>query len=308
MAKPQNVIITALISNLVIAVSKFVAAAITGSSAMLAEALHSMVDTGNSLMLWWGVRRSRRPPHASHPFGHGKELYFWSFVVAVSMFSVGGVVSVYQGVGRILRPEEPKDLIWNYVVMAVALVSTLYSLRVAMREKDSRASRTSIMDFIRRSKDPTVFTVIVEEVSDVAGVLIASAAIFLSHVLHQPAIDGVGGVAIGLGMIAVSAVLANESRELLIGEGADRDQVAQIRQIVEQDPGVKEVGQLLTMHLGPREILLNIEIQFKPQGSLHRLEQTIERIESHIREKNKSVRHIFLEAKSLRSAGRKYSA
>ncbi len=271
---------------------------------MLAETLHSVVDSGNSLMLWWGVRRSRRPPHASHPFGHGKELYFWSFVVAVSMFSVGGVVSVYHGVERILRPEEPKDLIWNYLVMAISLVSTLYSLRVAMREKQNRAGRASFMDFIRRSKDPTVFTVIVEGVSDVAGVLIALAAIFFSQVLHQPAIDGVGGVAIGLVMIAVSAVLANESRELLIGEGANPVQIAHIRQILEQDPSVKEVGQLLTMHLGPREILVNIEIQFKPQGSLHRLEQTIERIESHIREDNKAERHIFLEAKSLRSAER----
>lgn len=272
---------------------------------MLAEALHSVVDTGNSVMLWWGLRRSTRPPHASHPFGHGKELYFWSFIVAVSMFSVGGVVSIYQGVAKILHPEEPKDLIWNYVVMAVALVSTLYSLRVAMQEKYTRVGKTSIMDFVRRSKDPTVFTVIVEELSDVAGVLIASTAILLSHLLHQPAIDGMGGVAIGLVMIAISGVLANESRELLIGEGADRAQVAQIRQIVEQDPEVEGVGQLLTMHLGPKEILLNIEIQFKPQGSLHRLEQTIERIESHIRRKNKAVRQIFLEARSLQSAGRK---
>ncbi len=189
--------------------------------------------------------------------------------------------------------------------MAVALVSTLYSLRVVMCEKHSRVGKTPVIDFIRHSKDPTVFTVIVEEVSDVAGVLIALAAVFLSHVLHQPAIDGVGGVAIGLVMIVVSGVLANESRKLLIGEGADQRQVMQIRQIVEQDPEVKEVGQLLTMHLGPRNILVNIEIQFKPQGSLHRLEQTIERIESHVREKNKAVRHIFLEAKSLHSAGRK---
>jgi len=191
-ARSQTVIIAALISNVAIAVSTFVAAAMTGSSAMLAEGLHSLVDTGNSIMLWWGVRRSKRPAHARHPFGHGKELYFWSFVVAVWMFSVGGVVSIYAGVGKILRPEESRDLIWNYIVMAVALVSTLYSLRVAMCEKHSRVGKTSVIDFIRHSKDPTVFTVIVEEVSDVAGVLIALAAIFLSHVLHQPAIDGAG--------------------------------------------------------------------------------------------------------------------
>ena len=268
---------------------------------MLAEGLHSVVDTGNSVMLWWGVRRSKRPAHPRHPFGHGKELYFWSFVVAVSMFSVGGVVSIYEGIQKAIKPEPSGDLLWNYVVLGVALVSTIMSLRVALREKRHRAGGTAILDFIRHSKDPTVFTVIVEEVSDVAGTLIALITISLDHLLHMPVLDAIGGIAIGIVMIAVSAVLANESRKLLIGEGADQREVEEIRNIVEQDPEVRQVGQLLTMQLGPRDILVNIEIQFKPQGSLQRLERTIERIETQIQATNKAVHHIFLEAKALQS-------
>jgi len=168
-----------------------------------------------------------------------------------------------------------------------------------------RNPESRVIDFVRRSKDPAVFTVIIEEISDLLGLAIAFAAITLSYELNRPIFDGLGSIAIGLIMIGLSGVLANESRKLLVGEAADQKQVEQIRRVVEQDPGVKKVGQLLTMHLGPREILVNVEIEFEPQGSLDRLEKTIDRIEQKIRSKNHSVRQIFLEAKSLHSAEQK---
>lgn len=307
MAKSRSVVIVSLISNLTVATSKFVVAAITGSSSMLAEALHSLVDTGNSLMLWLGVKRSRRPADQHHPFGHGKELYFWSFVVAVSMFSVGGGVSVYEGILRIRRPEPPSNLLWSYVVIGVGVASTVASLVVALRKMRQRNSKTRILEFIRKSKDPAVFTVIVEEIGDLLGLGIATVAITLSYTLHRPIFDGAGSIAIGLVMIGLSGILANDSRKLLVGEAADSKQVEQIRRIVEQDPGVKKVGQLLTMQLGPREILVNVEIQLEPQGSLDRLEQTIDRIERNIRSKNHAVRQVFLEATSLHTAEQKFS-
>jgi cation diffusion facilitator family transporter len=300
MQASRKVVYAGLASNLLIAIAKFVVAAITGSSAMLAEGFHSAADTGNTLLLLYGMHRSQRPAHEIHPFGHGLELYFWSFVVAVSMFAVGGVLSIWEGVQHIVHPMAVAHESWSYIVLGISIVLSAGSFVVAMREANSRRGETGILDYIRRSKDPTVFTMILEDSSDIFGALVAALAIFLATVFHDSRIDGVGSIAVGLSILSVSVVLANECRGLMVGETAPRKDVARMKQLLAMDPSVAHVGDLLTMQLGPDVILLNVEIQFKPHRAVEDLESTVDRLESSIRKEFPAVQHLFIEAKSLR--------
>jgi cation diffusion facilitator family transporter len=287
--------------NVAILVAKGTAAALTGSSAMLAEVFHSAVDTGNSLLLLRGMRLSREPADEAHPFGHGKALYFWTFVVAVSMFAVGGVMSIYEGIHHLIHPEPIRSAIWAYAVLGISASFSTVSLVIALREMNRRRGSLSLLSFIRRSKDPTVFTVVLEDLGDVAGELTAMLAIFLTTRLGIPYFDGIGSILIGIALISVSWLLADESRGLLIGESADSDLVEAIKKVVCADPAVERVGQLLTMQLGPENVLLNLEVQFHPQGSIDALEQTIDRITRDIQKPHPTVKHVYLEAASLKS-------
>lgn len=297
----NRVVYASLTVNVAILVAKGAAAALTGSSAMLAECFHSAVDTGNSVLLLRGMRLSREPADEAHPFGHGKVLYFWTFVVAVSMFAVGGVMSIYEGIQHLIHPEPIRAAIWAYVVLGISASFSTVSLVIALREVNLRRGDLSLLRFIRRSKDPTVFTVVLEDIGDVAGELTAMLMIFLTTKLGIPYFDGIGSILIGLAMISVSWLLADESRGLLIGESADNEQVEAIRKLVSADPAVDRVGQLLTMQLGPENVLLNLEVEFHPQGSIEALEQTIDRITRKIQDGHPSVKHVYLEAASLKS-------
>ena len=299
MRDSRKVVYAGLATNIAIALSKLVLAAATGSSAMLAEGLHSIVDTGNSLLLLLGMHRSRRPPHPLHPFGHGLELYFWSFVVAVSMFAVGGVLSIWEGVSHLLRPQSLNHSMWDYVVLGVSIAISCVSLVIAMREINRRKGDAGIVEFIRRSKDPTVFTVVLEDASDIIGAAIAMLSIFLSMEFRNPRLDAAGSILVGFVILAVSFVLANESRELLLGEAAPARDVERMKQLLASDPGVERVGDLLTMQLGPNEVLLNVEIDFKSHHAIEDLERTIDRLESSIREHYPEVRRLYIEAESL---------
>jgi cation diffusion facilitator family transporter len=297
----KRVVYTGLAVNVAILVAKGAAAALTGSSAMLAECFHSTVDTGNSVLLLIGMRRSREPADEAHPFGHGKALYFWTFVVAVSMFAVGGVMSIYEGIQHLIHPEPIRSAIWAYVVLGISACFSTVSLVIGLREMNRRRGSLSLLRFIRRSKDPTVFTVVLEDIGDVAGELTAMLAIFLTARLGIAYFDGIGSILVGLAMISVSWLLADESRGLLIGESADSEQVEAIKKLVSADPAVERVGQLLTMQLGPENVLLNLEIEFYAQGSIDALEQTIDRITRRIQEAHPTVKHVYLEAASLKS-------
>jgi cation diffusion facilitator family transporter len=300
MTGSRKVVYAGLATNVAITLTKLAVAVATGSSAMLAETFHSVVDTGNSLLLLYGIRRSQRPAHRHHPFGHGKELYFWSFVVAVSMFAVGGVLSIWEGGSHLRHPESPIRPLWSYVVLGISCVISAMSLWVALREVKRRKGSSGIVEFIRRSKDPTVFTVVLEDASDILGQVIAFVAIFLSVTLHSPIFDGLGSIGVGLVILAVSAVLAKESRDLLIGETAPVRDVERMKQLLEADRAVERVGDLLTMQLGPDDVLLNVEIQFERQSCVEDLEQTVERLERRIRQEYPEVRHLFVEVARLR--------
>jgi cation diffusion facilitator family transporter len=295
----KRVVIVGLAANALIFVAKTTTALATGSSALLAESFHSAVDTANSLLLLFGQRRSQKPPDELHPFGHGKELYFWTFVVSVSMFAVGGVMSVSEGVRHLLHPEPITAVRWAYIVLAISAAFSAVSLVIGLREINRRRGKRGLIEFIRESKDPTVFTVVLEDIGDIGGEIIAILAILLSTKLNMPRFDGAGSILIGAVMITVSGFLANESRGLLIGESATKEQVEAIKKLVAADPAVEHVGNLMTMQLGPEQVLLNLEVEFYPQGSIEALEQTIERITREIQRKEPTVKQVYLEATSL---------
>ncbi len=295
----RRVVYVGFAANVITLVAKIAAAVLSASSAMLAEAFHSGVDTGNSLLLLLGERASRKPADEGHPFGHGKALYFWTFVVAVSMFAVGGVMSISEGIRHLLRPEPIISALWAYVVLGISAGISAVSLIIATKEVNRRRRTDSLLTYIRRSKDPTVSTVALEELGDVVGALIAMLTIFLATRFGIAYADAIGSILIGAGLISISGLLANESRGLLIGESADRELIADIRRLVTLDPAVERVGQLLTMQLGPDQVLLNLEIEFYPQGSIDGLEQTIDRITRKIQESHPVVKQVYLEANSL---------
>jgi cation diffusion facilitator family transporter len=297
----HKVIYAALAANIAIAVGKFVTAALTGSSSMLAEGFHSTVDIGNSLLLLLGLRRSSRPADQLHPFGHGKELYFWSFVVAVSIFSVGGVLSIWEGIQHVHHPSISGNLIWTYCVLVFAVLMDGYSFLVSWREISRARGCATLWQFIQHSKDPTVYTVLMEDSMDILGIIVAFLAIFLGERLHLPWLDGAGSILIGLILISVAFILGRESKNLLVGESASRQHVQEINNTVSNDPEVDAVGPVLTMQLGPQSVLVNLEVRFKPQGSLQALEATIRRLEDRIRAIDPSIQHVFLEASSLQS-------
>ncbi len=288
-------------ANLLIAAAKFVAAAFTGSSSMISEGIHSIVDTGNEGLLLLGIHQSKRPPDEVHPFGHGKELYFWSLIVAVVLFGIGGGMSVYEGISHILHPNALEQAIWSYVVLGIAFVAESSSWLLAFRQFAPARQNSTLWQAIRTSKDPTVVTVLLEDSAALAGLVVAFGGIWLSHTFNDARIDGAASVLIGLILAVVAIVLTYESRGLLIGERADTEVIASVRQIVSTDAAVLDVQRLLTMHLGPEEILLTLELHFRPQLSSQALTVAIDRLESAIRTSHPEITRIFVEAKALGS-------
>jgi cation diffusion facilitator family transporter len=301
-ATSKTAVYAAIAGNLAVAVTKFIAAFLTGSSAMLSEGIHSVVDTGNGLLLLWGIRRSRRPPDPSHPFGHGKELYFWTLIVAILIFAVGGGMSVYEGIVHLRHPSELKDPTWNYVVLALAAVFEGFAWTVAYKQLRETRGRRNLWAAVRASKDPTTFTVLVEDSAAMLGLLVAFLGVYLGQRLHNPYLDGAASIVIGVILGAVAVVLARESKGLLVGESADPEVLASIRALAEADPAVERVGPPLTMHLGPHEVLLNLDIQFRKGLSAAEVEAAVDRLEKAIRAKHPEVKRIFIEAESLTSS------
>jgi cation diffusion facilitator family transporter len=292
----------ALAANLAIAVTKFGVAAVTGSSAMLSEAVHSTVDTGNQLLLLLGIRRSRRPADERHPYGHGKELYFWSLIVAVLIFALGGGVSAYEGVVHVLSPRPARDPFWNYVVLGVSLVFETISFVIAFREFRPTMRGRSFWTALRESKDPTQYTVLAEDAAAIAGLVIAFVGVSLSDLLHAPVWDAAASIAIGVVLAAVAAFLVVESRGLLVGEAVDQETVTSVRGILESDPAVARVVRLLTMQLGPDQSLLNLNVSFASSISAHELPDVIDRLERRIVSTCPTVRYVLIEAEALRSS------
>lgn len=295
----KKTILAAIVANLAIAVIKFIAAVITGSSAMLSEGIHSTVDTGNELLLLLGIRLSQKPPDESHPFGYGQELYFWTLIVALFIFSIGGGMSIYEGINHIIFPKPLEDPFWNYVVLGLAVVFEGYSWSVALRELIANKNEGNILQAIRASKDPTIFTILLEDSAALLGLAIAFMGVFLGHLFHNPYFDGAASIAIGIILVIVAIFLIYESKNLLIGEGADPQTVASLKKITQADPAVTKVMRVLTLYFGPQEVLLNLEIQFAQNLSAEKLAIAIERLEKQIRQEHPEIKQIFVEAKSL---------
>lgn len=287
-------IYAAAAGNLAIAVSKFAAFAFTGSSAMLTEAVHSLVDTGNQGLLLLGLHRAARPPSPSHPFGHGMELYFWSFVVALMVFTVGGAFSIYEGVQKLLAPE-PMERAWiNFLVLGLAILFEGGSFAVAMRESRRRNRNLRFFTRIRASKDPSLFAVLLEDAAALVGLVIALVGVAVSTLLHWPQADGIASIGIGLLLTGIAAFMANETRSLLTGEAASPVIVAKVRDILDADPRVCEVIEVLSLHLGPNEILVGVTIDFRDDLAGGAIEDAATELSDRIRAAEPAITRLFL--------------
>ena len=297
-AQSRKVIIAALAGNAAIAGTKFAAAAYTGSSAMLSEAVHSLVDTGNQLLLLHGLRRAARPPTPQHPFGHGLELYFWTFVVAILIFGAGAGVSVLEGIERIRAPH-PVENVWvNYAVLGASLLFEGAVWIVALREFRAEKGSRPWLEAVRASKDPTVFTVLFEDTAALIGLLVALVSLVLANALSWPMLDGIASVLIGAILAATAAFLAYECLGLLTGESADPEVRASVRRIATAEPSVERLNEALTMHFGPRDILVALSLDFQDARSAAEVEAAVTRIERAIKSVHPEVRRVFVEAQS----------
>lgn len=303
MANPSSkkAIFAALAGNSLIAVTKFGAAAATGSSAMFSEAIHSVVDTGNQCLLLYGIKRSNRPADRSHPFGYGMELYFWTFVVAILIFGLGAGISIYEGISKIQHPHPITDPTINYYVLGFAMIFEGAAWYIAFKEFSKSKGSLGLITAVRRSKDPTIFTVLFEDTAAIIGLFVAMAGIFLSDFLELPVLDGVASVIIGIILATTAALLAYECKGLLTGEAASEAVVSGIKWIIGENPFILHVNEVLTLHLGPKDVLLTVSLDFKDGLSSRQVEEAISTFETRIKEKFPEVTRVFIEAQSWRA-------
>jgi cation diffusion facilitator family transporter len=300
----NKAVYAAISANVAIASAKFIAAYFTGSSAMLSEGIHSLVDTGNGGLLLLGLRLSSKPADETHPFGYGKELYFWTLVVALLIFAVGGGASLIEGIRHVQHPLPLEDPTWSYAILGFSFVFESYALWIGLSEFRQHQGKQSLWAAIHASKDPTTFTVIFEDSAALVGLLIAFSGIFCGHLFRLPFLDGVASILIGLLLMSVAMLLAGESKDLLVGEGADRQTLRSIRELVQNDGGVERAGYPLTMYFGPHNVLLAMNVQFRSGISFAEMEQTIDRVETSIRRNYPNIRRIYLEADSVKALKR----
>jgi len=296
-------VVAAMIANAIIAVAKFTAAAITGSSAMLSEGIHSVADTGNQALLLLGNRRSHRPPDRQHPFGYGQELYFWSLIVAMILFGLGGGFSIYEGIAHLSHPEVPGDPIWIYSVLGVAFVVEATALKVALGELGGKGSGQSLWSRVRACSDPRVFVPVAEDFAALVGVVVAFLGVFFARALDLPVLDGAASIVIGIILALVAVFLGYETRALLVGETISDGLRRGIRSIVDEDDAVHEVVRMAGVHLGPEEILLNLGVHFQPANEAEAVAKAVERIEKKIRELDPRVTRVFIEPETAGDRG-----
>lgn len=289
-----KVIYAALAGNLGIAVTKFAAAFWTGSSAMLSEAIHSLVDTCNQGLLLIGLKRAARPPTVAHPFGHGIEIYFWAFVVALLIFALGGAFSIYEGISK-LSDAEPIASVWiNFTVLGVSVGLEGYSFAVAWNELKSAHPGQSPLKAVLRSKDPSVFAVLCEDAAALAGLLVAIAGVGLSHFLALPVFDAIASIVIGIILVLVAIFLARETLSLVTGESASREVLDGVRRILDTDRRIVTVEEILTMHLGPSEILLAVSLDFDDRLSGEEIETGLREITAALTRGNPTITRVFV--------------
>ncbi len=302
-ASSKKVIFAALIGNFLIALTKFFAFSITKSSAMLSEGVHSVVDTGNQILLLYGLRRSKMPADERFPFGHGQEVYFWSFIVAISIFAVGAGVSIYKGVHHLLHPAPIQNPNINYIVLALAMIFEGVAWYFALTEFTKAKGKWGYLKAVRRGKDPTIFVVLFEDSAAMLGLMAAFLGIFLSEITGNPFYDGMASIIIGLILAGTAAWLAYETQGLLIGESANLEVIQGIRKIAQSVGNIQNVNEILTLHMGPDFILLNMSVDFDDALSAGDVEMTIARMDSEIKQAFSRIKRIFVEAEDRRVRG-----
>jgi cation diffusion facilitator family transporter len=292
------VIYAALAGNALIAVTKLIAASVSGSSAMLSEGIHSIVDTGNQALLLLGLHRAGRKADRNHPFGYGKEVYFWSFVVAILIFAVGAGVSIYEGIHQLQHPKHLENAKLAYIVLGLAFVFESIPWAVAVREFNRTRRNLNLALAVRKSKDPSTFVVLFEDSAALAGIVVAFAGILIGQLTGAIWLDGAASIAIGLILAVTAWVLAYETKGLLIGESASPRVVAGIRLLAGQQPGIDHVNEVLTLHMGPQFILLNLSVNFQDDLAAEDVEKAIARLTKLIKKEFPRVKKVFIEAES----------
>lgn len=291
----------AIAANSAIAVSKFVAAFFTGSSAMLSEGIHSLVDTGNGVLLLVGIRLSKKPPDQAHPFGYGNEIFFWSFIVAILIFALGGGIAIYEGVQHLLHPRQLANVQWNYLVLIMAMIFEGAALRVALREFKTTRRNRPFFQALRESKESTTIAVVVEDSAALIGLLIALLSVLLGQLTGWVYFDGIGSVLIGLLLVGVSFFFAVECKALLVGEGLGAANVEKIQMILEKEPRITRHHRPLSLYFGPNEVLVNLDVHFVDGLSSDEIEETVDRVEKRIKEAVPKVNRIYIEAETIQS-------
>jgi len=267
---------------------------------MLSEGIHSLVDTGNGILLLFGIKLSKSPPDDKHPFGYGNEIFFWSFVVAILIFALGGGIAIYEGVRHILHPRQLENVQWNYVVLTLAMIFEGSALRVALKQFNASRRNKPFLRALQDSKDTATVAIVVEDSAALIGLLIALASVFLGQVSGWPYFDGIGSVLIGLLLVSVSFFFAAECKALLVGEGLLPEDVEKIHQILEEESRVTVYRRPLSLYFGPNEVLVNLDVNFIDELTSDEIEETIDRIEIRIKAAIPPVNRIYIEADSIK--------
>lgn len=290
----HRVIYIALLGNLIIAVAKFIGAFVTSSAAMLSEAVHSVVDTLNEILLLYGLKKSQQPPDEEHPFGYGRELYFWSFIVALLVFALGAVVSIYQGIHHIFEPEPISSPFINYVILVVAFLCEGFSWLTALKGFRKYKGNMGYFEAFRKSKDPTTFTVLFEDSAALVGLVIAFLGVFLSHYFHAPTLDGIASILIGCILAIVAFLMARETKGLLMGESADPALPKHILELVQQDHAVLYANGVLTQQMGAHQVIASLSLEFKDNLTSDEIEACVNRLETRVKHLHPEIVGLFI--------------
>ncbi len=296
----KKVIFAALAGNTLISITKFVAAAFTGSSAMLSEGIHSLVDTGNQFLLLYGMKQAAKPADENFPFGHGKEIYFWSFIVAILIFALGGGISIYEGIRHLSHPEPISNPIINYIVLGLALLFEGSAWFFAFREFSRVKGKWGYIEAIHRAKDPSIFVVLFEDSAAMLGLLVAFIGVALSQYTGLLIFDGIASIIIGFILVGTSIWLAYETKGLLIGESASQSTIKGVREILSSEASIQHVNEVLTMHMGPDFILANISVDFADSKTADEIEKIVAIIDRNIKQAYPQIKRVFIEAEKRR--------
>lgn len=297
----KKVIFAALIGNSLISITKFAAAAYTGSSAMLSEGIHSLVDTGNQGLLLYGIKRASKPADEDFPFGYGKEIYFWSFIVAILIFALGGGISIYEGIKHIQNPVAISNPLINYIVLGLAMIFEGAAWWFAFKAFDRQKGKWGYIEAIQRAKDPSIFVVLFEDSAAMLGLLVAFIGVALSQATGILIFDSLASIIIGLILVGTAIWLAYETKGLLIGESANHSVVREIKEILREQSSINHVNEVLTMHMGPDFILANISVNFVDSETADTIEKVIASVDQTIKQRHPEIKRVFIEAEKRKN-------